>query len=64
MKIFPITAERYIAYARWIITARGWFQQFKTFSEVRAEAGCCVIGNGIPKSGTYFIHQILTSLGK
>ncbi len=64
MKILPITKERYWAYLKWIITARGWFQQFTPFSEIREEIDTCVIGNGIPKSGTYFLNKVIEYLNK
>jgi hypothetical protein len=64
MKIFPITPIRYWAFLKWILIARGWGKQFTPFSEIRKEADTCVIGNGIPKSGTYLLNTIIAYLDK
>lgn len=34
------------------------------FAQQRKEADTCVVTNGIPKSGTYFIHKIVAYLGR
>ena len=62
MRIFPITPRRYVWYAT--ILAQSLNQRFTPFTPLRKETNSCVIGNGIPKSGTYLINSILDYLGK
>lgn len=69
MKVLPITLERYFPFIRdraneVILLARSPHQCFTPFSPDRKETDSCVIGNGIPKSGTYLIASILNNLGK
>lgn len=69
MKIFPITPKRYFSFAK-NKTSQLWLeflslpQQYTPFSDQHTDESNCVIGNGIPKSGTHLINQILNVLGK
>lgn len=69
MKIFPITLKRYFNFAKSkIINLRleliSFPQRNTPFSDYRTREPCCVIGNGIPKSGTYLINRILKVLNR
>ncbi len=41
-----------------------WNLSQSPFRQIRKQANTCVIGNGIPKSGTYFLHKIIEYVGK
>ena len=69
MKLGPITADRYYGFLRGkahLVAAvcTGWAQQYIPFSESRSDAPTCVIGNAIPKSGTYLINRVIEFLGR
>ena len=69
MKLFPINRERYFGFVEAkgqvvVAAITSWPLQFIPFSPVRTETDSCVIGNGIPKSGTYLINRIIEYFGK
>ena len=69
MNIFPITTNRYFPFIRdraneIVLLARSPHQGLRSFTSKRMKTDSCVIGNGIPKSGTYLINSILNYLGR
>ena len=67
MNVFPITPQRYTPFIRdraneVILLARSPHQSLRPFSSERKQTDSCVIGNGVPKSGTYLINSILNYL--
>ena len=76
MRVFPITASRYAAYLRaawerWSPLGQPGRRRalvsrvggLGAFSASRGRADSCVLGNGIPKSGTYLINRVVEFLG-
>ncbi len=67
MKNFPTNIRKYSDFIKTnpirLIT-KSWLQQFTPFSRQHKDTDTCVITNGIPKSGTYFINKIIEALGK
>lgn len=68
-KIFPINRERYFGFIkaqtrRSILFTKSWPQQFSPFSPNAKNTDSCIIGNGIPKGGTYLINSIIEYLDK
>ena len=66
--IFPITKERYSKYAIAKVSRinpplSDWGGQFTPFSRGKKDSDCCVITNGIGKSGTHLLDSILKYLG-
>jgi hypothetical protein len=68
-RIFPVSLSRYRDYARHAsLMARlyplSWIDQLTPFDKPCSDAPTCVVGNGIPKSGTYLINAVLDNLGR
>ena len=69
MNVRPITPGRYYGFLRGkghllAAVSTGWAQQFTPFSSTRSDAPTCVIGNAIPKSGTYLINRVIEYLAR
>lgn len=67
MNVLPLTPTRYITFLRdraneVFLLARSPHQSLTPLSSKRKEIDSCVIGNGVPKSGTYMINSILNYL--